>query len=152
MFRGDIPLNLDAKGRLAIPTRYRDRLMDACGGSLVLTISLKERCLTAYPFPEWKRIEDDLQKLPAFDDQAQVISHLLIGHAAECEMDGQGRVLVPPALREWAGLDKRVRMVGQVKKFELWDEGAWIARREALLGQVGDLLREPSDALRQLVL
>jgi MraZ protein len=152
LFRGDIPLNLDVKGRLAIPTRYRDRLTDACGGSLVFTISLTERCLTAYPFPEWKRIEDHLQNLPALDHKAQAISHLLIGHAAECEMDGQGRVLVPPALREWAGLDKRVRMVGQVKKFELWDEGAWVARREELLGQVGELLREPSDALRHLVL
>lgn len=152
MFRGDIPLNLDTKGRLAIPTRYRDRLMDACGGSLVLTISLTERCLTAYPFPEWKRIEDDLQNLPALDHKAQAISHLLIGHAAECDMDGQGRVLVPPALRDWAGLDKRVRMVGQVKKFELWAEDAWTARREELLSQVGDLLSEPSDAVRQLVL
>jgi MraZ protein len=152
LFRGDIPLNLDAKGRLAIPTRYRDRLMDACSGTLVLTISLTERCLTAYPFPEWKRIEDHLQNLPALEHKAQAISHLLIGHAAECEMDGQSRVLVPPALREWAGLDRRVRMIGQVKKFELWDEGAWIARREELLGQVGDLLHEPSDALRQLVL
>jgi len=152
VFRGDIPLNLDAKGRLAIPTRYRDRLTDACGGALVLTISLTERCLTAYPFPEWKQIEDHLQNLPALDHKAQAISHLLIGHAAECEMDGQGRVLVPPPLREWARLDKRVRMVGQVKKFELWDEGAWTARRDELLGQVGDLLIEPSDALRELVL
>ncbi len=152
MFRGDIPLNLDAKGRLAIPTRYRDRLMDACGGSLVLTISLTERCLTAYPFPEWKRIEDHLQNLPALDHKAQAISHLLIGHAAECDMDSQGRVLVPPALRDWAGLDKRVRMVGQIKKFELWAEDGWTARREELLSQVGDLLHEPSDAVRQLVL
>ena len=152
MFRGDIPLNLDAKGRLAIPTRYRDRLIETCGGLLVITISLTERCLTAHPFPEWKRIEDHLQNLPALDRKAQAISHLLIGHAAECEMDGQGRVLVPPALRDWAGLEKRARMVGQIKKFELWAEGTWVARREELLGQVSDLLSDPSDALRQLVL
>lgn len=152
MFRGDFPLNLDVKGRLAIPTRYRDRLVDACGGSLVLTISLTERCLTVYPFPEWKGIEDHLQNLPALDHQAQAISHLLIGHAAECDMDSHGRILVPPSLRAWAGLDKRVRMVGQVKKFELWDEEAWAARREELLGKVGELLSEPSEALRTLVL
>ena len=152
MFRGDVLLNLDPKGRLAIPTRYRDRLAEACSGSLVATISLTERCLAVYPFPEWKRIEDHLQNLPALDQQAQAISHLLIGHAAECEMDSHGRILVPPSLREWAGLDKRVRMVGQIRKFELWDEDGWAVRREELLGQVGNLLKEPSEALRSLVL
>ena len=152
MFRGDYSLNVDAKGRLAIPTRYRERLQDACSGSLVLTISLTERCLAAYPFPEWQRIEDHIQSLPAFDEKAQAISHLLIGHAAECDMDGQGRVLIPPSLREWARLDKRVHMVGQVKKFELWDEGAWAARREELLGKTAELLSDPSEALKHLVL
>ncbi len=152
MFRGDYPLNVDVKGRLAIPTRYRERLQDACGGALIVTISLTERCLSVYPFPEWKRIEEHLQNLPALDQQAQAISHLLIGHAAECDMDAQGRILIPPSLREWAGLDKRARMIGQVKKFELWDEGTWSTRREELLGKVGDLLSEPSEALNSLVL
>ncbi len=152
MFRGDHSLNIDAKGRLAIPTRHRERLQDACGGSLVLTISLTERCLVAYPFPEWQRIEDHIRGLPAFDEKSQAISHLLIGHAAECDMDGQGRVLVPPGLRGWAGLDKRVHMVGQVNKFELWDEGVWAARREELLAKTADLLSEPSEALKNLVL
>ena len=67
-------------------------------------------------------------------------------------MDGQGRILVPATLREWAGLDRRVRMIGQIHKFELWDEDAWAARRAELLDQVGGLLREPSEALRSLVL
>ena len=152
MFRGDHPLNVDAKGRLAIPTRYREGLRDVCGGSLVLTISLTERCLSVYPFPEWKRIEDELQKLPALDRKAQDISHLLIGNAAECDMDAQGRILVPPSLRSWARLDKRVRMIGQVRRFELWDEAAWDTRREELIGTVEDLLSDPSEALSSLVL
>jgi MraZ protein len=118
----------------------------------VATISLTERCLVIYPSPEWRRIEQQLQALPALDPKAQAISRLLIGHASECEMDNQGRILVPPTLREVATLDRRVRMIGQVNKFELWDEDHWSARRNELLDQVGGLLKEPSEALRTLVL
>ena len=152
MFRGDLSLSLDPKGRLAIPTKYRERIAELCGGALVATISLTERCLVVYPSPEWRRIEQQLQALPALDPKAQAISRLLIGHASECEMDNQGRILVPPTLREVATLDRRVRMIGQVNKFELWDEDHWAARRNELLDQVGGLLKEPSEALRTLVL
>lgn len=152
MFRGEYPLNLDTKGRLAVPSRYRERLSESCGGKLVITISLLERCLVAYPFPAWQRIENALRDLPALDAKAQALSHLLIGHANECDMDGHGRVLVPQNLREFAGLEKRIKMVGQVSKFELWDDDTWSARREALLAEVDQLQSEPSDALRDLVL
>ena len=152
MFRGEYSLSLDPKGRLAVPSRYRERLVECCSGKLVVTISLLERCLAVYPFPDWQKIEDDLRQLPALDKKAQAISHLLIGHASECDLDGHGRVLVPQSLREFAGLDKRVKIVGQVAKFELWDDAVWAERREELLTQVGELLAEPSDALRSLVL
>ncbi len=152
MFRGEHSLSLDAKGRLAVPTRYRDRLAESCSGKLVVTISLLERCLVAYPYPEWQRIEASLESLPALDAKAQAISHLVIGHANECDMDGHGRVLVPPPLRDFAGLDKRVMMVGQVRKFEVWDEATWTARRDQLLGEVGELQRDPTPALQDLVL
>lgn len=152
MFRGEYPLNLDAKGRLAVPSRYRERLSESCGGKLVITISLLERCLVAYPFPDWQRIENALKDLPALDTKAQALSHLLIGHANECDMDGHGRLLVPQNLREFAGLEKRIKMVGQVTKFELWDDDTWTARREALLAEVDQLQTDPSDALRGLVL
>lgn len=152
MFRGESSLNLDPKGRLAVPSRYRELLAEACGGRVIVTISLLERCLVVYPFPDWQRIEDDVRKLPALDPKAQAISHLLIGHANECELDGHGRVLVPPSLREFASLEKRVRVVGQVRKFEIWDEDAWAARREAFLGQIGALSDEQSEVLRSLVL
>lgn len=151
MFRGEHSLSLDDKGRLAVPSRYRDRLLESCGGKLVVTIGLLERCLAVYPFSGWQRIEDDLRSLPALDRKAQAISHLLIGHATECDMDGHGRILLPQSLRDFAGLDRRVKLVGQVNKFELWDESAWMARREELLGQVGELLAQPSEALRSLV-
>ena len=152
MFRGECSLNLDPKGRLAVPSRYRERLADDCGGRVIITISLLERCLVIYPFPDWQRIEDDVRKLPALDPKAQAISHLLIGHANECELDAHGRVLVPQSLREFAGLQKRVRVIGQVRKFEIWDEDAWAARREVFLGQIGALSDEQSEVLRSLVL
>ena len=152
MFRGECILNLDPKGRLAVPSRYRERLAEDCSGRVIITISLLERCLVIYPFPDWQRIEDDVRKLPALDPKAQAISHLLIGHANECELDAHGRVLVPASLREFAGLQKRVRVIGQVRKFEIWDEDAWSARREAFLGQIGALCDEQSEVLRSLVL
>ena len=152
MFRGASSLNIDAKGRLAVPSRYRDRIVEICGGRLIVTIGLLTRSLVVYLFPDWQTIEAELENLPALDAKAQAIRHLLIGHAAECDMDGHGRILVPPALREFASLGKRITMVGQGNKFELWDEAAWGARRDALLGEVGELLVEPSDAMRALVL
>ncbi len=152
MFRGDVSLNLDSKGRLAVPSRYRERLNETCNSRLVVTISLMDRCLVLYPFPEWQRIENEIQSLPSLDPQVRAISHLLIGHATECEMDNHGRLLLPPSLREFASLDKRVCLIGQVHKLEIWNETAWQSRREELLGQVGFLPDSVSDALRNLVL
>lgn len=145
---------MDAKGRVAVPTRYRDRLAESCGGKLVATISLMDRCLSVHPFPDWQRIEDEIKALPALDPQVRAISHLLIGHAVECDLDGQGRMLLPQSLRDFASLDKRVHMVGQVRRFELWNEQAWDARRDELLSQVGNLQIQASQsqALRDLVL
>lgn len=143
---------MDAKGRLAVPSRYRERLADLCGGKLVVTISLLERCLVAYPFPDWQRIEATLDGLPALDQKAQAISHLLIGHATELDLDAHGRILLPQSLRDFASLDKKVKMVGQIRKFELWDDGAWCARRDELLSQVETLQQSPSQALQDLVL
>lgn len=145
---------MDSKGRLAVPTRYRERLVEGCGGKLVVTISLMDRCLTVYPFPDWQRLEDEIKALPALDPQVRAISHLLIGHATECDLDGHGRMLLPQSLRDFASLDKRVHMVGQVRRFELWNEEAWSTRRDELLGQVGNLQIQASQsqALRDLVL
>ncbi len=151
MFRGEYALSMDPKGRIAIPSRYRERLAEQCGSTLVATISLQERCLSIYPLPDWQRIERDLNALPAFDRQAQAIRHLLIGHASDCEADSHGRILIAPTLRKFAGLEKRVKMVGQISKFELWDESAWETRREEMLGQVSEILSDPSTALQSLV-
>ena len=132
MFRGINPLNLDAKGRMAMPMKYRERLQEMCGGQLVLTID-NDHCLLVYPLPEWEEIERKLVKLPTLNPQARRLQRLLIGHATEVELDGAGRILLPPPLREFAELDKRVILVGQGNRFELWNEGLWQERREQWL-------------------
>ena len=124
MFRGVSFLSLDAKGRLAIPARYRERLRSCCESRLVVTID-RERCLLVYPEPTWIEVERKLDQLPSFNEQARMLQRLYIGHAQEVDMDGQGRVLLPPGLRRFASLDKRVALVGQGKRFELWDEETW---------------------------
>lgn len=128
MLRGVSNLTLDSKGRLAIPTKYRDALVRHCNGQMVLTVD-RDHCLLLYPLPDWEEIERKLVKLPSFNAQARRLQRLLIGHATECELDTAGRILLPPPLREFAGLDKAVVLIGQGNKFEVWDEAAWTARR-----------------------
>lgn len=128
MFRGVSTLNLDAKGRLAIPTKYREQLVAHCNGQMVVTVD-RDHCLLLYPLPDWEEIERKLVKLPSFNAQARRLQRLLIGHATECELDGSGRILLPPPLREFAALDKGVVLIGQGHRFEVWDEATWQARR-----------------------
>ena len=114
-FRGINNLALDVKGRMAMPSRYRDRLLEGCGGRLVVTVD-RDHCLLVYPLPEWEIIEAKLVELPALNRQARLLQRLLIGHATECEMDGQGRILLPTTLRDFAGLTKKIVLIGQGKK------------------------------------
>lgn len=145
LFRGANKLNLDAKGRLAIPTRFRERLRESCASQLVITID-KDRCLLIYPLPEWQEIERKLMKLPSFNKAARNLQRLLVGHATEVEMDGQGRVLLPPTLREFAGLEKHTMLIGQGNKFELWDEVRWNDQRESGLEDLDlEQLELPAD-------
>lgn len=136
MFRGVTSINLDTKGRLAIPTRYRAELQESCEGQLVLTVD-RDKCLLLYPLQEWEEIERKLIRLPTLNPQARRLQRLLIGHATECEMDSQGRVLVSEPLRKFAGLDKRVVLTGQGNKFEIWDEDVWNVRCEEWLQDEG---------------
>lgn len=133
LFRGISKLCLDTKGRIAVPTKYRDSLKQCCDAQLVVTID-RDRCLLVYPLPEWQDIEFKLKSLPSFNKAARSLQRLYIGHASEVEMDAQGRLLLPPELREFAGLERDVVLVGQGNKFELWDEQAWNRQREAWLG------------------
>lgn len=133
MFRGVNGINIDAKGRVVMPTRYRERLQEESSGRIVMTIDTEERCLLLYPLPAWEEIENKLAALPSFNPAARRIQRLLIGHATESELDSHGRTLLPPLLREYAGLNKRIMLIGQGKKFEIWDEDHWQKRRSQWL-------------------
>lgn len=152
MFRGVNTLSLDAKGRMAMPTRYRRLLEVQCNGQLIITINPIDRCLSLYPLSAWEEIERSLDALPSLDKGSQRIKRLLIGHATECDMDSQGRLLLPPPLREFAKLDKQIVLIGQAKKFELWDEQTWRQRREEWLQEdVGDYM-DLSNEMKKLSL
>ena len=137
MFRGVNNLTLDAKGRLAVPVRYRERLTAACSGQLVITID-RGYYLLIYQLPTWEEIEAKLVHLPSLHPQVRELQRLLVGHATEVGMDSHGRVLLPPELREFARLDRDVVLLGLMNKFELWDKTAWDAQRaESLAGEHG---------------
>lgn len=148
MFRGINAINIDGKGRLAVPKRYREAL----GSSLVVTIDTEERCLLLYRAGEWQEIENNLQRLPSFNMAARRIQRLLIGHATDIELDSHGRLLLPSALRDYANLSKRVVMIGQSNKFEVWDESSWQARRETWLAEEASGVNELPDELKTFYL
>lgn len=139
MFRGVNTLSLDSKGRMAIPTRYRDQLARSCNGQMVLTVNAldSDHCLLLYPQPEWEEIERKVMKLPSFNKQTRRLQRMLVGHATECEMDGNGRILLPPPLRAFSGLDKDVVLIGQGNRFEIWDDAMWNTRRDEWLKNEG---------------
>jgi MraZ protein len=120
---------MDAKGRIAVPSRYRQTLQDLCEGRLVITLD-RSGCLLLYPEPEWLEVEQKLRQLPATNNDARRLQRLMVGHATELELDKQGRILLPAVLREVAALERHIMLVGQINKFELWDETAWNQMRE----------------------
>ncbi|MFO7858999.1 MAG: division/cell wall cluster transcriptional repressor MraZ [Ectothiorhodospiraceae bacterium] len=148
--RGVANLSLDGKGRMSFPSRFRDKLVQFCDGEIVMTAD-PERCLLIYPVPEWEEIEDKLMALPTLNAYARSLQRVYLGHATESQLDGSGRVLLPPPLREFAGLDKRVVLVGQGKRFELWDEGTWNEQFDHWLSAAADKEGMPEE-LQQLSL
>lgn len=142
MFRGVSELSLDSKGRIAIPTRHRDLLFFQANDqsddtthtettqACVVTIDTQERCLLIYPMAQWEVIEQQVQALPSFNKAARKVQRLLLGHATELSPDSHGRLVIPPPLREFAGLEKQVVLVGQGKKFELWQKQLWDEQRD----------------------
>lgn len=128
MFRGLHNINLDAKGRLAIPTKYREMLAEHCSARLVVTANDKERCLYVYPLPEWEVVQKKVEALPSHHAIVRRTQRLLIGYATDLECDSNGRIQLSQPLREYAFLDKEAVLVGQGNKFELWDKARWDAQ------------------------
>jgi MraZ protein len=131
LFIGNATVNLDEKGRFAIPTRYRAGVQKSCDCKLVATVAVNERgvgiegCLWIYPLPAWLEVQDTIKKFSDLNKKAVKLKRFLIGYATECEMDSQGRLLLPELLRKFANLDKKMILVGQLNRFELWDEDAF---------------------------
>lgn len=134
-----------------MPARYRERLLEGCGGRLVVTVD-QDHCLLVYPLPEWEIIENKLIALPSLNKQARLLQRLLIGHATELDMDAQGRILLPAMLRDFAGLKKKAVIIGQGKKLEIWDEDTWTKSQEEWVAAVQADEGELPAALEELSL
>ncbi len=128
MFRGINSVNLDAKGRIALPVRQRENLNILSGSNLVVTVDHQETCLLLYPLAEWERLQDSLMRRSNVRRKARQVQRMLLGYASDVEVDGNGRILIPPELRKYAGLNKRLILLGQGNKFEIWDDELWQQR------------------------
>ena len=147
MFRGVQHINMDAKGRLAMPARQREPLLTQCAGQIVVTIDTQSACLAIYPLPEWERIEREIQNLPALKPAVKRFQRLMLGYATDLELDGNGRMLLPQSLREYAQLDKKLVLVGQGNKLELWSEVLWMAERDQALQDSGPDAELPEELM-----
>jgi MraZ protein len=130
MFRGAAKVTLDDKGRMVMPTRYRERMSERSQGQVVITVDSRDTCLLIYPLVDWEQIERKLMDLPTLNAHSRRLQRLMVGHATDLTLDGHGRLLLPPELREFAGLDRRAMLIGQGCRCELWDETRWLEKRE----------------------
>tara|TARA_Y100000590_G_scaffold423239_1_gene528840 strand:+ start:29804 stop:30295 length:492 start_codon:yes stop_codon:yes gene_type:complete len=125
MFKGIHNINLDTKGRLAIPTKFREVITNQVNGNMVITIDTEEKCLLLYTLQIWNEIQKRINNLPSFNKNARRIQRLLVGHAEDVVMDNNGRILISKPLRNSADLVKKVTLIGQGEKFEIWNDDLW---------------------------
>lgn len=151
MFRGINSATLDAKGRLTLPARLREVIAVTSEGQVVVTIDMRERALLLYPLPAWEVVQAKLEALANVENQARLLQRLLIGHATDLSLDGNGRVLLPQMLRDYAALEKGVVLLGQGNKLELWAQDHWQQRMDSWLDEDTAALTQ-SDALTGLSL
>lgn len=131
-----------------MPAKYREAVMEASGGQVVITVDHTDKCLLIYPMDQWLKVEKTLMSLPNMNRRVRNMQRLILGHAAELELDAQGRILLPAPLREYAGLDKKAVLVGQANKLELWDAEVWDVGRASWLQEAQD--DEANDILNQV--
>lgn len=150
MFFGETAINLDAKGRFAIPVRYRELIDEQCAGRMVLTYSAFDSgALWLYPQEAWERVRDDVMGLSTWDSGHRSLQRRLVGSATPVEPDGSGRILLPQTLRQVAGLEKRVVLLGMGGRFELWNETVLHQKRAE---EERSLSERASEAMAGLVL
>lgn len=152
MFRGASAVNLDSKGRIAIPTRYRPEILEQNHGRMVCTVDIRQPCLLLYPLTEWEIVEQKLLSLSNFDPIQRSLQRVMLGYATECELDSAGRILLSGPLRQHAKLEKSIMLVGQLNKFEIWSETEWNTQieQDIALGSSGEFA--VSEALKTLSL
>jgi MraZ protein len=129
MFRGAAKVTIDDKGRVVVPTRYRDELAAPAAGR-VFVVGDREGCLLIYPAPEWERYEEGLDDDPRLPLEERRVNRNLLANAEEVSLDSHGRLALTPAQRDFAGLSRSALVVGVRKHLELWDEGRWKAQQE----------------------
>ncbi len=151
MFRGACNVNIDAKGRLAIPARFREQLLSHCNGDTVVTVDTEEKCLQIYPLSHWDEVQKEVEQMPNYHPAIRRVKRLLIGHATDIHMDSSGRILLTPPLRDYAQLDKKGVLMGQGKRLELWSEPTWKASQDNWVNEQSSLEDLPPE-LQSLVL
>lgn len=135
MFQGETAITIDDKGRLAIPTSYRELVARECGNRLVITYNPFEGgCLYLYPLPVWEKVRDAVNKLPRTKKTSRLLQLKLVGAAAFAEPDGNGRISIPTSQRNAVGIEKKAVLLGMGDKFELWSEQAHHAQIRQTLG------------------
>ncbi len=139
MFRGSFEHTVDSKGRVSVPSKFRDIIADRYEGRLVLAMDF-DQCLTVYPLEEWETLEEKIKALPMMKQEVKDFMRFFFSSATECELDKQGRILIPPPHREHAGIAKNVMMVGIMNKIEIWDAKAWEARNSQNGDKIGEAL------------
>lgn len=150
MFFGETAINLDAKGRFAIPTRYRELIDEHCAGQMVLTYSAFDSgALWLYPHKDWQRVRNEVMALSTFNPSHRGLQRRLVGSATPVEPDGSGRILLPQTLRQVAGLEKRIVFLGMGSRFEIWNENVLNQKRAE---EERTLSEAASDEMAALVL
>lgn len=149
MFRGANAINMDAKGRIAVPAKYRQRFHDACANQIVVTIDLFDPCLLLFPLPHWEALEAKLSTFSNTDKHQRRVKRMLLGHASEHEIDANGRILLPQVLREHANLEKQLMLAGQGNTFQIWNEENWHKKIAEDVEAMADLPLD-EDALPEL--
>lgn len=139
MFRGSYEHSVDSKGRVSVPSKFRDIIADRYDGRLVMAMDF-DRCLTVYPLEEWEKLEEKIKTLPMMQKEVKDFMRFFFSSATECELDKQGRILIPPTHRERAGITKNVTLVGIINKIEIWDAEAWEARNSQNGDKIGEAL------------
>lgn len=145
MFQGETAITVDDKGRLAVPTAYRDLVARNCGNRLVSTYNpFESGCLWLFPHAEWERVRDEVNALSTVRAAHRALQMKLVGAAAHLEPDSAGRVLLPASQRAAAGIEKRAVLLGMGGKFELWSEQAHLAKIRQTIGE-GDISEDMAE-------